>query len=115
MSLAFSLFNISVGYAVFNQFILYKVQLLGAVPLRFWGLIFLAHGLCMFASLALNNWKVTRTLHLVGIFMKATWLFESMAATISGQSAFPLFVWSFLTIIQIVVYVYFTPRSGRAE
>jgi hypothetical protein len=115
LSLCFSIFNMTVGYAVYNELILYKLQLLGAVPLRIWGLIFLGHGLCLLASLALNNWRVTKTLHLIGIFMKATWLFESMAAMISGQSAFPLYVWSLLTTIQIVIYVYFTPRSGRAK
>jgi hypothetical protein len=115
LSVSFALFNISIGTAVLDGLILYKIQLLGAIPMKAWGLIFLFHGFLMLASLLFNDWKSTRALHLIGVIMKSTWLFEALAATMAGQSAFPLFVWAFLDTIQIVVYLYFTPRLDRAK
>lgn len=115
MSLAFASFNIFVGCFAANGVILYRLQLLGAVPIRVWGVIFLLLGISILFSLLINNWKMTRGLHMVGVAVKGTWLLEALAAWTVGQSPFPFFVWCFMCIVQIIVYYYFTPRIGNAK
>jgi len=112
-SIGFGIFNTLIGFALFNSTILYTLQLVGIIPIRMWALIFLFHGLAMLGSLVFNNWKTTRTLHAIGVFIKSAWWLELLAATITGRSAFLLYIWSLLLFLQIIVWIYFTPRVSR--
>lgn len=112
-SIGFGLFNACIGFALYNISILVTLNLVGVIPLKIWGLIFIIHGLLMLGSLAINSWTFTRALHAVGVFIKTAWWLELLAVTISGRSAFLLYVWTLLLFLQIIVWIYFTPRIRR--
>jgi hypothetical protein len=112
-SIGFGVFNTVVGLSLYNVVILVTLNLVGIIPIRAWALIFFLHGVAMLMSLALNNWKLTRALHFVGVSIMSAWWLELIAVTISGRSAFLLYVWSLLLFLQIVVCIYFTPRVSR--
>ena len=114
-SIGFSLFNIIIGFALYNLSILFTLNLVGIIPLKVWGLIFLTQGLIMSYSLVVNDWKLTRIMHAGGILMKSAWWLELVAVTISGRSAFLLYIWSLLLFLQIIVWIYFTPRISNVQ
>jgi|ERR1043165_317250 H+/Cl- antiporter ClcA len=112
-SVGFGVFNAIIGWSLYNLTILVNLRLVGIVPIRWWAAIFFVHGLSMLVSLAINNWKMTRALHFVGVLIKSAWWLELFAATIVGRTAFLLYIWSLLLFLQIVVCIYFTPRVNR--
>lgn len=112
-TIGFGAFNTIIGIALYNVTILYSLKLVGVIPVKAWALIFLLHGLAMLGSLIFNNWKFTRLLHAVGVFIKSAWWLELLAVTITGRSAFLLYIWSLLLFLQIIVWIYFTPRVSR--
>jgi hypothetical protein len=112
-SIGFGIFNTVLGIALYKATILYTLKLVGVIPIKAWALIFLVHGLAMLGSLVVNNWKMTRILHAVGVFLKSAWWLELLAATITSRSIFLLYIWSLLLFLQIIVWIYFTPRVDR--
>lgn len=110
-SLVFGVFNVLVGASLLNVKILVKIKFIGIVPIKVWGLIFLVHGLFMLYFLAKNNWKMVKGLNFVGIGIKTTWWLGLLTLTIKGQSPFLLYVWSSLIAFQVIIVIYFTPRS----
>lgn len=114
-SIGLGIFNSVVGVSLYNLSILISLQLVGIIPIKFWALIFLVHGVAMLGSLLSNNWKITRAMHLIGIAIKSAWWLELVAATITGRSPFLLYVWSLILFLQIIIWIYFTPRVGRAK
>lgn len=114
-SIGFAIFNLVVGIALFNTTILTSLQLVGVIPLKIWALMFMAHGVYMLIALAMNDWKITRFIHLAGLLIKSAWWMELLAATVAGRSPFLLFIWSLLLFLQAVVWIYFTPRLEHGE
>jgi hypothetical protein len=114
-SIGFGVFNAVVGLALYNISILYTLRLVGVIPLKAWGFIFMLHGIFLLGSLIVNNWSFTRSLHFFGVALKSAWWLELLAVTISGRSPFLLYVWSLLLFLQIIVCIFFTPRVNRDQ
>lgn len=112
-SIGFGVFNVIIGLALFKAVILTTFTVVGVIPLRGWAFVFLLHGLFMLGSLVVNNWKVTRWLHYIGVGIKTAWWLELLSVTLVGRSPFLLVIWSLLIYLQLVVCVHFTPRLGR--
>lgn len=113
-SVGFGLFNTVMGFALYNVNVLLKLKVVGIIPMRMWGMIFLLHGIVMLLSLVVNHWKITRSLHFIGVTIKTAWWLELLATFLSGGTPFLLYVWSLLLFLQVIVCIYFTPRLGRA-
>lgn len=112
-SIGFGIFNTIIGVALFNLNILVRLKVVGVVPIKLWGIVFLVHGLTMLASVLANNWRLTRSMHLVGIAIKTAWWLEMLTVFIAGSSPFLLYIWSLLLFLQVIVCIYFTPRMRR--
>ena len=114
-SLGFALFNLFVGFGLFIAQILTSFRVVGIIPLKIWGIIFMVHGLLMLYFLFVNSWKMTRLFNLIGVGIKTMWWFELVSSVVSGASPFPflLIIWSLLLFLQAVLYIYFTPRVGH--
>lgn len=108
----FGVFNMLVGIGLFNAQILTAFKVVGIIPLKLWGVIFMMQGLGMIYFLLTNNWKLIRLTNLIGVGVKTMWWFELISSFISGASQFPflLIIWSLLLFLQAVLYIYFTPR-----
>lgn len=113
VSVIFGIFNIIVGFSLFNATILFTLKLLGIIPIKMWGVIFFLQGVIMLIALAVNNWKLIRGLHFFGIAIKTAWLLELFAVILTGRSPFILYVWSLILALQFVTWIYFTPRVER--
>lgn len=110
-SIVFGTFNVAVGLGLITSTTLVKLRVVGIIPLKTWGFIFLIHGLFILYSLYINNWNLARNLNMLGVFIKCTWWLELLAEAIThGGFPFVLFMWSTLLAFQIIVCRYFTPR-----
>lgn len=114
-SICFGLFNITIGYALFVRVIAVHLILLGLIPIMAWGVVFIIHGIAMLGSLVINDWKITRNLHFIGIAIKTAWWLELVAGTAYGNSPAFLIIWSLLLALQFIVWLYFTPRMSRVK
>lgn len=114
-SLGFGVFNLVIGSLILNGQIFVTLQVIGAVPLSVWALLFIVHGASMLAALYINSWKFTRSLNVVGVGIKVAWLLEVVAITIAGRSSFILVVWLLLLFFQIINFLYFMPRVSREQ
>lgn len=112
-SIGFGMFNLTVGLLLIDSQIFKSLQLLSFIPMWLWACLFIAHGVTMLATLATNDWHITRKLHIIGVAIKASWWLEILAATINGFSPFLLCVWSLLIFLQVIISMYFTPRLRR--
>lgn len=114
-SVIFGLFNVIIGLGLLTTTFLTKLIIVGIVPIRVWGAIFILHGFLMLYAVLVNGWKFSRSLHLVGVFIKSAWWLELLSESFSGVGfPFVLFIWTTLLLLQFVVYIYFYPRVNRA-
>lgn len=111
-SVGFGTFNIVVGLSSLSNTIFKMVEISGLVPLDLWAAMFLLHGIALIVSLAINNWKFTKSLHFAGLFIKTGWWMELFIFTLTHpeRSPFLLFAWSLLLFLQFIVCIYFTPK-----
>lgn len=88
-------------------------QTIGALPIRFWAVVFFLHGLALFAASYKNHWQRMKRLLLVGCMLKLAWVLQF--ASMSIQHPTPLTL-SFMSIgilllyIQAGTYINFTPK-----
>lgn len=114
-TLGFGTLNVLVGFALFMLYSLVKLELIGVIPVRLWGIIFFITGLSSLYFIVTNNYKISRGLALTWIVINSAWWLELVAGFITNHSPFILFIWSFLLYLQIINYIYFTPRVSRDE
>lgn len=113
-SVIFGTFNTIIGLGLITTTFLGKLIIVGVIPIKLWGVIFIVHGLALLLAIVVNNWKLSRALHLVGVAIKTAWWLELISESFSGVGfPFILFVWTTLLLLQSVVYLYFYPRVGR--
>lgn len=85
--------------------------LIGLIPSKLWGVIFLAIGSLMGYFLFTNNWKGIRKMLLVGLAIKAmiAWgLLFILAASILNIGI--VAIWFSLMSWQAISYIFFTPE-----
>lgn len=114
-TIGFGLFNVLVGLGLYQLNVLVKLKVVGIIPVRYWGIIFLIVGLLTLYFILTNNWKVSRNLTLIGVTIKSAWWLELFVTFLVNHSPFLLFIWSLLLYFQILVYIYFTPRVKQNE
>lgn len=113
-SVIFGVFNAIIGLGLITTTFLTKLIIVGVVPIKVWGAIFIIHGLALLLAVLVNNWKLSRALHLVGVAIKTAWWLELISESFSGVGfPFVLFIWTTLLLLQSVVYLYFYPRIDR--
>lgn len=113
-SISFGVFNVVVGASVIQSVIFTKLSPMG-IPLRFWGALFLVHGVLMLLSLATTNWAYPRYLHGFGVGMKSAWWIALVTAWVLGSSPLFLYVWSLVLSLQIIEYLWFPRGVGDAR
>lgn len=93
----------TVDFFIVNDFLSYQV----------WGGMFVALGLCMGASLLLNSWRNMKWSLLVAIFIKLWWFMALVVRDFihDGDNLMLIIMWSFITYLQIVLYVNFIPKG----
>lgn len=110
----FALFNIAVSIPLYrlNEV---NFSIVGAISIKVWAVIFLLMGLVKLWSLIVNNWKLARTLLIVGVAIKSAWLMELLARTVNGKSFILVAIWALLIYLESTTYVHFIPVERRNE
>ena len=81
-----------------------------------WGIVFGAIGVIMGYALIMNDWLLLRRMHIVGIFVKSTWLIALIVRCLAApQTILITVIWTFLAAVQLGVYVYFFPPRSPGE
>lgn len=114
-TIGFGLFNILLGLAVYNTVALYSLNIVNLIPVKGWGIIFALHGASILVTLLMNDWKLTKYLHYVGVAIKTAWWMALLSYALTGHSPALLFVWSLLLYMQVIIIIYFTPRFKRGR
>lgn len=114
----FAVANLILGVTLFNQEG-GQVSRLAIVdstfPLWFHAGVFFVLGLFMLYAYIKNDWKLIKHSLVVGIFVKMTWMFSLIFLLSSGGNPTILVAWAFFTYIQVVTYLYFTPKLAQGD
>lgn len=93
----------TVEFFIVNEFLSYQV----------WGGMFVALGLYMGMSLITNGWRNMKWSLLFAIFLKLWWFMALVVRDFihDGDNLMLIIMWSFITYLQIVLYVNFIPKG----
>ncbi len=112
ISWGFAVFNVLAGLSLMN-FPQTQFLIVGAINLKAWAIIFVVMGVLFLYALLTNQWRMLRSLHLMGVMVKTVWLMELVARAIVGKSFVLVCIWALLLYLQAVTYRYFTPVESR--
>lgn len=113
--LGYSLFSLILGVSYnFVQERLPEMQIVGIFNIKQWSIIFAFYSIVTLILLALNDWNNLKKWLVVGILVKGFWLFQLISVAISHSSLMlmlSVFVWTMFLYLQILTYIYFTPKK----
>jgi len=76
------------------------------------GILFFLTGIVSIYSLLKNYWKLTRSLLLVGVVLKAVWAIALIIRCIQDPRTIVItVVWLLFLYIQAITYIYFLPKN----
>lgn len=113
--LGFGILNVVLGISLMYYPLGRSISIVSTyTPMWLYGVLFAVLGVAMLLNLYKNNWRWLRRLLLIGLLLKAIWMFALILRLLDGGSAIILSLWLFITHIQAMAYIHFvpTPKGG---
>jgi len=116
--LGFGWLNVLLGIGLYNspQSSTQRLVVVNHIlTLKVYAALFMVLGLVMLYGYVRNNWSLMKKSLVAGLFIKATWLIALTILAFDNGSLILLVIWSFLTYVQAITYIYFVPGLRRAD